>query len=1199
MAAWYRNIGIFLGVGLVSGCLGAARLDPVTSSRVSPALFGQFQAYDGHTGQPQSFRQVVERCRGADVILLGEEHSDPVCNQLEAQLLWALWTDAGRGAGRPVGLAMEFFECDTQAALDAYLRGRISESDFRQQTRQGRAYVLSHRPLIELCRAAKIPVIAANAPRRLVRNYRTSGLEYADFRARLDPAEQRWLPLANVYLPGPYEDRFVEMMAGHPTGPPSAPTSQATLATAPASQPASGPAPEVSPASMYRAQLLWDQSMAESLASFRDRFPTHQVLLVVGQFHVAHAGGTLVKFRLLRPSDRVVTVIYRSTSDASLRFDPADRHVGDILIYGIAPPPEDQAARSASTTGPTTPSSMPAAAQPAPASQPGVPEPPEQPPASESAAREIHISQVLAIGGVSRWGRSPVHTDAVESMLVSGEWSAPAAGQPLTLPDGSFQAWAAASADENGVIRHPALAGGYAYATVQSDTEQPMLLEAAGHSMVYVNGQPRVGDPYQTGFVSLPVQLRPGSNEFLFACARGELRAKLVQPRSPVMLDLRDATVPDLTVGQPVAAWAAVVVVNATDQMLQGANLTAELCGARQVTAVPPIPPWSVRKVGFEIAGSTAAGPGEQKVLLTLTGADRRLDQATLPLRVVQPGEPYRRTFISEIDGSVQFYAIQPARTPSGEAGPPAMFLSLHGAGVDALGQASSYANKSWGHVVAPTNRRPFGFDWEDWGRRDALEVLEDAERQLGTDPRRTYLTGHSMGGHGVWQVGAHCPDRFAAIAPSAGWISFWSYAGAASLEGQSPIETILRRAANGSDTLALSRNYLHHGVYILHGEADDNVPVEQARTMRQHLAQYHPNFVYYERPGAGHWWDDSPAPGADCVDWGPLFEFLRQNTRRAPHAVQHLQFVTASPAISATCCWATIQAQIRCLDFSRIDLRLEPESRTIRGTTENVAWLTLTLELPSLPPGEAPQTLLEPNQPLTIELDQTTLTEVSWPQSRRLHLARRDGSWRIGENSQADRTAPLKDPGRSGPFKEVFRNRVQLVYGTSGTAAENDWAFNKARYDAETFWVRGNGAIEVVPDTEFDPDAQPDRNIVLYGNQDTNRVWQILLAKCPIRLVRGRVQIDDRTLEGDDLALLAVYPRPGSQRAMVGMIGGSGLPGMRLTERLPYFVSGVAYPDWTLLEPEMLRSGTAGVRAAGFFNNDWQIDPQQSAWQQ
>ena len=124
-----RFSGISIIILWVTGCAGVARLDLVTRTGGNAALFGQFQAYDGHTGRRIPFSKVVHRCRVADVVLFGEQHSDPVCNQLEAQLLYAL-----ADKQRPVALAMEFFEVDTQATLDAYLRGRIEESPFRDDT---------------------------------------------------------------------------------------------------------------------------------------------------------------------------------------------------------------------------------------------------------------------------------------------------------------------------------------------------------------------------------------------------------------------------------------------------------------------------------------------------------------------------------------------------------------------------------------------------------------------------------------------------------------------------------------------------------------------------------------------------------------------------------------------------------------------------------------------------------------------------------------------------------------------------------------------------------------------------------------------------------------------------------------------------------------------------------------------------------
>ncbi len=364
-------------IWLAAGCVQPAHLDLTVVSGGSASLVGQFQAYDGQSGRQISFAEVVRRASRADVVLFGEEHADVVCNQIEAQLLYAL-----AGQRRPLALALEFFEADTQAALDAYLTGRLDEAAFREQTRQTRAYVLSHRPLIELCRMAHLPVVAANAPRRLVSAFRKSGLSYEEYRAGLEPTEQRWLPTSNEYVGGTYEVRFFDLMTQHE---PAAPTTQPTTQPAPGaevatSQPSSAPTanavPTSAPAeeatagqnstrSFYWSQLLWDQALAESLAHFRQRYPTHRIMLVVGSFHVAHTGGTVTKFLRRRPLDRVFSIVYRSTVDGRFPFREEDRHAGDIVIYGIAPPAKKE------TDGQQP--AMPAATQPAagtPAPQP-------------------------------------------------------------------------------------------------------------------------------------------------------------------------------------------------------------------------------------------------------------------------------------------------------------------------------------------------------------------------------------------------------------------------------------------------------------------------------------------------------------------------------------------------------------------------------------------------------------------------------------------------------------------------------------------------------------------------------------------------------------------------------------------------------------------------------------------------------------
>jgi hypothetical protein len=69
------------------------------------------------------------------------------------------------------------------------------------------------------------------------------------------------------------------------------------------------------------------------------------------------------------------------------------------------------------------------------------------------------------------------------------------------------------------------------------------------------------------------------------------------------------------------------------------------------------------------------------------------------------------------------------------------------------------------------------------------------------------------------------------------------------------------------------------------------------------------------------------------------------------------------------------------------------------------------------------------------------------------------------------------------------------------------------------------------------------------------------------------------------------VRPRPDSDVAAVGVVSGTGVKGMRLTDRLPFFVSGIGYPDCVVFGAEALLKGVPGVKQAGFFGNDWSVD--------
>lgn len=676
---------------------------------------------------------------------------------------------------------------------------------------------------------------------------------------------------------------------------------------------------------------------------------------------------------------------------------------------------------------------------------------------------QISVQDFLVIEGVASGGRIPYATDAVQRQVVStGElWP----HEDDTLSGKKWRTVHVESGQDLNV-RNPG--GAYAFSTVDCPAGA-YLLEATGHSMVYVNGVPRAGDVYGFGYVKLPVDLRAGRNTLLFALGRGGLKATLTPMAKKHALNLTDATLPDLRVGKRGDRWIGVIVVNAESAPARGLTIDSVLGNGHKVTTrLPEIGPMTVRKVPVRIRQTGHEPVGDLKVRLALGKGE---DSGEISLSVRPKTASYRRTFLSEIDGSVQQYAVQPATKQQPGL---ALVLSVHGASVECINQANAYSPKSWCDIVCPTNRRPYGFDWEGIGRLDAIEVLRKSIGELQPDLRRIVLTGHSMGGHGTWQLGTTYPGTFAAIAPSAGWQSFYTYVGKPRPPKDDAMAQLFEDACADTDTGRKLANLKGKPIYILHGDADDNVPVTEARGLRDALTKLNINLVgYYEQKGAGHWWDGDASPGADCVDWPPMFAM----------------FQTAKLESDA--------------DF-------KPHRLTPR------VWM------------------------------------------------------------------------------DVYNHRVAFVYGTRGSVAEQSWAYAKARFDSESFAYRGNGAVDLIPDSRLRDWAISDlrsRSVVLYGSPACNRGYEALGIR-GVEAQAGGIQLEGRSYAGD-AGLLALRSGPGGQ--LIGCIAGSSLAGMRTLDRLPIFTSGTAFPDFTVVSPDLLVRGYRGFLAAGFYDAAWQPDVKRS----
>ena len=272
---------------------------------------------------------------------------------------------------------------------------------------------------------------------------------------------------------------------------------------------------------------------------------------------------------------------------------------------------------------------------------------------------------VLTVPG--RGDRSIILVDPISARLVEGSWSMPAKDEAVTFKDGQTRRWQTVQATPEGAFAIPDRRG-YLALEVSLADERIMVLDASGHSLVYVNGKPRVGDPYANGYVHLPVKLQHGVNTFLFQVGRNpRVVARLSAPKAAALLNVDDVTVPDLVVGEPVDTEAAIVVSNTSQRWARSLEIVSKLPDGEEIrTSVPPLPPLSVRKLGFRIKGPAVVSSGKLPLSLILKdsagSSTNAVDTATLSLQVRSPGQARKRTFRSQIDGSVQYYGLVPAR---------------------------------------------------------------------------------------------------------------------------------------------------------------------------------------------------------------------------------------------------------------------------------------------------------------------------------------------------------------------------------------------------------------------------------------------------------------------------------------------------------------------------------------------------------
>jgi len=731
----------------------------------------------------------------------------------------------------------------------------------------------------------------------------------------------------------------------------------------------------------------------------------------------------------------------------------------------------------------------------------------------------------------------------------------------------------------------------YAYAEFENRGARRALVIAERIDTFRLNNKPWPGDIYGAGYAKIPLLLRDGRNKILVKLTRGEqFTFKIIPAEAEVMVLTGDATVPDAVVGKPLKQWAGVSVINTTAKTLKNIKLSL---GDGQVflkkdVSIPEMAPLCIRKVPIPIESRAAIiEQGEEKTIsvpvMVIIDQSSHADQ--VKLRIRNQAQSFKTTFLSRIDGSVQYFAVVAPRNYDPNK-TYALILSLHGAGVEASGQADAYRPKDWAFVVCPTNRKPFGFDWQDWGRLDCLEVLSEARSQFPIDNNRIYLTGHSMGGHGTWHIGLHHPDLFAAMAPSAGWTSFQLYVPyflrKSDIFGHPSLLAIRDMGLREERPLNFVENALNLPIYILQGGADDNVPPVHARFFSSALKKLGYQALYREVEGMGHWWDNKETEGIDCVDSDELLDFLKNNVRN-PNP-KHIIFKTTDIGLNNKNGWVEIDEPERLYNDSLIDAEIK--DRTVIVKTENIEQFTMHMSSELIYPGEI--SLKINGQELRCRLSEKDSLSLR-KEGREFHLEKPRKQKPLKRQSGVENIN--KSSAFFGPIKKAYFSPFILVYGTRGDSSSTEINLHHARVEAQNWWWRGNGYVEIIPDIEVNTETIRRHNLILFGGPETNAITAKVIKNLPLSIKNDRLVINDQEIEKDDVAFQMIYPNPLNPEKYVVVKGGTSPKSDELAGLFNVIYSGSGLPDFIVYDETVKEKGWGAAIAEGFFDLNWKFD--------
>jgi uncharacterized iron-regulated protein len=234
---------------------------------------------------------IIEKVSDSKIVYVGERHTEYEDHLVQLETIKELLAK-----NRKIAIGMEMFQRPFQNSLDEYVAGEKDEKELLKTSeyfkRWGFDYNL-YRDILRFARDQKIPVVALNIRKEIVENVSKKGID------SLSEEEKGELPGSMDLTDEDYRKRLKEAFEAHTDS------------------------EEMTFENFYQSQIIWDESMAESIDAYLKKNPDRQMVVMVGAGHLAHGSG--IPRRTFRRNGLAYAVL--------LSDIPVEKGVADFVLY--------------------------------------------------------------------------------------------------------------------------------------------------------------------------------------------------------------------------------------------------------------------------------------------------------------------------------------------------------------------------------------------------------------------------------------------------------------------------------------------------------------------------------------------------------------------------------------------------------------------------------------------------------------------------------------------------------------------------------------------------------------------------------------------------------------------------------------------------------------------------------------------------